>query len=260
MADFASVLVPRFRYYSRKVQIATGTNDELTFREDDGVDIVATIPAGSYTWQSLAYQIKRLLEAEGASAYTVRYRYSNRTMTLTSDGDGGDGRFELIEGGAQDALPTIGFTSTVTGALVYTSDTPAPGFTTLDFTTDIRAPQVRRSIDREDLTTEVGRAEVVTLGHVDEYVFFVEEETAAVALGWFDLIGDAAEQGEPVRFFPDKDVADYVEVDVMDRTIDMGDMATEGVYRAYRWTMTLREHVPNAGALDLRSLIDRRPS
>lgn len=260
MADFASVLIPRFRYYSRKATITVSVNDRITFRETTGVDIVATLAPGKYTWQGLAYALKRALEAEGASAYTARYRYSNRTLTLTSDGAGGGGICELRVGGARDILPTLGFTATATGALAYTSDTPTPAITTLDYSTEIRAPQCRLSLDREDMLTESGRSEMITLGEAEEYVFSVEMETPAVALGWRDLVADAAEQGEPVRFFPDSLVADYVEVDVMDRTVDLGDMSVEGVYRAYRWTITLRQHVPNAGALDMRALIDRRPS
>lgn len=262
MSTYASVLIPRFEYYSRQVTITEDSNDEILFRESVGVDLTATITAGTYTWGALSYQVKVAMEAVGASTYTVRYSYSDRKYTIQSDGTGGGGLLQLDVGGATyDALPTLGFSVDTSGFLVYTSDTAVPSLSTLDFTQVLKRPRTVREVTREDLILETGRVESVSFGGIDTYSFTVEWETPAVAQAYYDMVTDVAEHGGSVQFYPDKTATtEYADVTFVDSEFDFREQTDQLLYRHYAFSIGLRLAYPQTGTLDLRALIDRRPS
>lgn len=263
MATNASVLIPQFKYYARTITIADGSNDEIGFKEDSaGSVLTATVAAGTYTYGELAYQVKKALEAAGDSTYTVRYTLSTRKFTITSDGTGDAGDFELdvASAGLDDLLPSLGFTSDGTGALTYTSDTAVPSQTTLTFTKNARFPRMTRRVDRDSLDLESGRREVTWFGAADEISFFVEDESVATAQGWWDLITEAGEHGATLEFYPDSTVASYVECQLLGDDFAPEEQVTEGLYRLYRIAITLRVTGDNAGSINARGMLDRRPS
>lgn len=259
--DFQSVLIPMFKYYPRRIVI-DASNNEIGFRETTaGSLLTAVLTEGTYTYGGLAYEIKVALQLQGDSVYTVRYDYTTRKYTLTSDGSGGGNDFELDVGAASaDLLPSIGFAADQTGALAYTSSA-VPSLSTLTFSENLRAPRVTRTVNREDLALRSGRTESISLGGVSEYEFSVEYETAAVALAFMDMVLDSAEYGATIQFFPDStDTTNYVDVVFPGKTWAPREMVDEGLYRLYAWQVRLREKIPNTGTLEMRSLIDRRPS
>jgi len=258
---FASILIPRFKYFPHLVTISLGVNDTVTFRETTAVGSTALIAPGTYNYGDLAYQVKKALDSAGASTYIVRYSFTTRKFTITSDLSGGDGIFELVVGGAGDALPTLGFTATVTGAAQYTSGTAVPSLTTIDFSTVLRFPRVRRVVDRESLTLENGRTETVSFGGIYEVSFLVEYESPAVGRAWALMVEELAEFGDSAQFYPDNtDTTNYLDVTFSDAQFDYREMLEESLYRLYSFAIAMRIAVPNSGTLDGRSLLDRRPS
>jgi hypothetical protein len=266
MADSnASVLIPRFKYYTQTVTITDGSNDELGFYETTaGSVLTATIEAGTWSYGQLAYKVKVALEAAGDSVYTVRYDYSARKFTLTSDGAGGGNDFEIdyASAGLDDGWPTLGFTADTSGALTYTSDTAAPSQTTFDFSRNLRFVSMSRIANRAD--TELGNGRVVGTGFGahNEYRFRAEYETVAVAQGFYDMVSELAEWGGSAEFYPDSATAKYMDVTFPNNTWSIREMTAEGLYRLYAIELTVRENAASdqTGTLSLRSLIDRRPS
>jgi hypothetical protein len=259
--DFQSVLIPLFKYYKRRIVI-DATNNEIGFRETTaGSLLTASVTQGTYTYGELAYEIKVAMQIAGDSVYTVRYDYTTRKYVLTSDGTGGGNDFELDVGAASsDLLPELGFAADQTGALAYTS-TAVPAQTTLTFSENLRSPRVTRSVNREDLTLRSGRTESISLGGIDTYEFSVEYETPAVALAFYDMVLDSAEYGSTIEFYPDStDTTNYVDVTFPDTTFSPREMTDEGLYRLYSWSIRLQQKIPNTGTLDMRSMLDRRPS
>jgi len=262
VATNASVLIPQFKYYARTFTIADGDNDEIGFKEDSaGSVLTATVAAGTYVYGELAYQVKKALEAAGDSTYTVRYDYSAREFTLTSDGSGGAGDFELdvASAGLDDLLPALGFAADQTGALTYTGSA-VPSQTTMTFTKELRFPRVRRRPDRDTLELENGRNEVTLFGSSETITAFVEDETPAVAQAYYDLVTEAAEHGAVVEFYPDSTSADYAEVQFLGDDFSPEEQIGEGLYRHYRISFNLRISPTNAGTLTARDFLDRRPS
>ena len=90
--------------------------------------LYVVVPQGVYTGSSLATTIQSLLNSTGTSSYTVDYNSTNvNKFTLTSDGLGGTGIFELLWDTGSHTLNSIGFTlgfdtSDDVGTLAYASD------------------------------------------------------------------------------------------------------------------------------------------
>lgn len=259
--NFQSILIPMFKYYPRRITI-DATNNKIGFWETSGGNtLTAVLTLGSYSYGALAYEIKNAMQIAGESVYTVRYDYTTRKFTFTSDGTGGLGYFSLDVGSVNnDLLPSLGFAADQTGALAYTG-TAVPALSTLTFSENLRAPRVTRTVNREDLTLRSGRTESMSLGGVSEFEFSVEYETAAVALAFMDMVLDSAEYGATCQFYPDStDTTNYVDVTFPGKSWAPREMVDEGLYRLYAWSIRLREKIPNTGTLEMRSLIDRRPS
>ena len=102
--------------------VASGANG-IVFRESVGVDLTATITPGSYSRTSFLAAVKAALEDVGASTYTVTLA-SNFKLSITSNGGGGGGIFELrLADIASTAYSLLGFDSVnLSGSLSYQSD------------------------------------------------------------------------------------------------------------------------------------------
>lgn len=101
--------------------IEAGSND-IAFRESTGVDLTATVTVGEYTSDSAFFAaVKSALEAVGDSTYTVARDSTTKKITITSDGLGGGGLFEVDWSGSGLAS-VMGFTADDSGALTYTAD------------------------------------------------------------------------------------------------------------------------------------------
>ncbi|NQV37670.1 MAG: hypothetical protein HQ509_06680, partial [Candidatus Marinimicrobia bacterium] len=109
--------------------IVTGSNDALDFSDGGAGDLLATIPADSYTGATLATAIDVALEAVGGDNYTVTYSSSTGKFTLVSAGIG-PGDFELRWSSGGRAATSIGrfigfdISADDTGALTYVGDYP----------------------------------------------------------------------------------------------------------------------------------------
>ena len=102
----------------------TSSNNTIIFKEGAAIALTATITVGEYTSiSSFLTAVKTALDAAGVSTYTVT-QDSLRTK-ITSNGVGGDGRFELIlTNGSFTAYDLLGFDNSTdrTSALTYTAD------------------------------------------------------------------------------------------------------------------------------------------
>lgn len=99
----------------------------IVFRETVGVDLTATIAAGTYTSiSSFLTAIKTALDAAGDSTYTVTQDTTTKKIKITSNGAGGGGIFQIYFSTANAIAfgQAIGFDTTAsrTGALTYTAD------------------------------------------------------------------------------------------------------------------------------------------
>ena len=106
----------------------SSSNNTIVFRETIATDLTATLTEGVYSSASaLAVEIKTQLEAVGGSVYTIAINSTTSKWTLTSDGAGGGGIFELILTDVSSAglAAILGFStaSDRTGDLSYEADT-----------------------------------------------------------------------------------------------------------------------------------------
>ena len=257
-----STLLAMFKHYSETVVIAT-TNDTITFRETTaGANLTAVLTAGTYYWAALSWEIKRALEAAGASTYTVSYSHATRKYTILSDGVGGGNDFELDVGvTADDVLPTLGFTVDATGALTYTSDTAVPSQSTMTCTMRIRRPQQESESFREDTVFETGRRQSTYHGQVERYRFLLEFESIATAQSLKDLWDQCAQFGNSFDFYPDStDGSTYVSVFWDSTTFRPIEMTDRNLYNKYETEIPLAFKVPAGGTVTLRGLLDRSPA
>ncbi len=111
-----------------KFKVTVGVNDKIDFEETAASELTATLSSGQYTSTELETEIKTRLEAVGASVYTVAYDTGTNKFTITSDGAGGGGIFNLLWAtGTNTALTSgeiIGYDITAddTGSLAYLAD------------------------------------------------------------------------------------------------------------------------------------------
>lgn len=107
-------------------EIVSGSNT-IVFRESTGVDLTATITAGTYASTALLLaEIKSAMEFVGASTYTVITQTNTNKINITSDGSGGGGIFELrwsdVNSTAMAGVLGFDSSSNDTGVLTYTAD------------------------------------------------------------------------------------------------------------------------------------------
>lgn len=106
--------------------VVSGDNT-LVFRETVGVDLTATITAGSYATDALFFAaVKSALEAAGDSTYTVQRDTTSKRIEIISNGSGGGGIFQLMltDANSADVAALLGFdtAANLTGALTYEAD------------------------------------------------------------------------------------------------------------------------------------------
>ena len=108
--------------------VTINANDDIDFEETNGVELTATLAAGTYTAATLIAEMETRLEAAGASGYAVSYSSSTHKFTIVSDGAGGGGIFKLRWNSGSNAATTVGGTigfdtaADDSGSLTYTSD------------------------------------------------------------------------------------------------------------------------------------------
>lgn len=104
----------------------TSSNNTIILEETTGVNLTATIAAGTYTTINLfCAAIKTALDDAGVSTYTVICDSTTGfKIKITSNGAGGGGVFNLEMANASTTAETLmGFAATdLTGALNYTAD------------------------------------------------------------------------------------------------------------------------------------------
>lgn len=98
----------------------------IRFEETASTPLEATITSGDYSsFTALATEIKTQLEVVGASTYTVSQNATSKLITITSNGAGGGGVFNLLWSSSVQMAGLLGFgASDLTGALSYTSSVP----------------------------------------------------------------------------------------------------------------------------------------
>jgi len=104
--------------------VVDSTNKTVIFREGAGIDLTATMAEATYTsTATFMAALKTALDNAGVSTYTVEQ--INLRFKITSNGVGGDGRFELMLTDASfTAEDILGFnnSSNRIGSLNYTAD------------------------------------------------------------------------------------------------------------------------------------------
>lgn len=133
-AELKSAEIPRSEY------VVNSSTNLLHFEETSGTVLTATLTAGNYDADELAAHLKTVLDAAGDSTYTVTNNSNTFKFTITSNGTGGGGVFNIrTNSGVSETLyesatqrvkyrtntvaKIIGFNKTdKTGALTYTSD------------------------------------------------------------------------------------------------------------------------------------------
>lgn len=107
-------------------EIVSGENT-LVFREQVGVDLTATITAGTYATDALfRAAVKAALEAAGVATYTVSRDATTNRLEITSALDGGATVFQLMltDSDSADMAAILGFSTAadLTGAAAYEAD------------------------------------------------------------------------------------------------------------------------------------------
>jgi hypothetical protein len=107
-------------------EIVSGDNT-LVFREQVGVDITATITAGSYASDALFFAaVKTALEDVGVATYTVSRDSVTKRIEIASNLGGGAAVFQLIltDANSADMAGILGFdtAANLTGASSYEAD------------------------------------------------------------------------------------------------------------------------------------------
>lgn len=105
--------------YSFAIDVVSGENHKLDFKEGSGPELTATLTVGEKTLAQLAADIKTKMEAVGALTYTVTVSDENE-ITIAADG-----AFSLLGGSGTNAavgiLASIGFPDDLTdGETTYT--------------------------------------------------------------------------------------------------------------------------------------------
>jgi len=118
--------------------ITAGSNDKINFEEDGGGELTATLTAGTYTFDTLAAEIKTQMDAAGGT-YTVSYDYATKKFTITETGGVTD--LDLLwnsgTNSSTSAATTLGFTASAdnSGAATYTAGSvPSIGSGTISIT------------------------------------------------------------------------------------------------------------------------------
>lgn len=257
-----NTIIPRLDYTPARFEVANGSNDEISFEETAATPLTATVTSGIYTMAELGIKVKEALEAAGASTYTVTYDPTTSKYTLTSDGSGGGGIFNLDVGGAtDDLLPDLGITVDKSGSLSYTSDVTVPSAVTFTLVNRIRRPSYRREANAGVFTADGGATYTAWRGTSERYRFTVEFETVASAQSFHDFLRDAAELGADVTFRPDSATpANLMTV----RVVGLRNAIPEqdGIYRRYLLTFDLeaKRPTPAADTITFRDLLDRGPT
>lgn len=255
---FVYIGVPLIRYQPETKTIDS-TNSEIVFRETAGAALLARVELGTHSWGALAYKVKKALEDAGGSTYTVTYDHKNHLFTLTSNGAGGGGIFQLVVGAAAyDLLPGLGFRTTQTGALTYTSELPVGGYEPLEFEKVLRDPQLSGEDAREETAFQTGASETAYYGGSDVFTGYVEHETAEVGKAVRDFWDSCARRGNKFEFYPDKTRSAFFEATWQGGTYPV---RNTDVYRLLRVDFSVRFKVPpGASTLKPRDFMDRRPS
>lgn len=255
-SGYASQLIPVFKYYSELLTIAS-TNNTIVFGEGGGA-LTATIASGDWTWGEVAWKVKVALEAAGAGTYTVTYSHATRKFTIAKSA----GTFTLDVGGsANDALDDLGYTSDKSGALTYTSDISVPSQATLTCTSRIVQPDLDLETEREDLVVESGRKESVHHGDHERYVFRLEFESTATALGLVDMWRRAGRYGNEIDLYPDSADLTNFATGYWDTTRPA--IRRSRIYRLWDVEFPFRFKQPapaGSSTLKPRDFYDRRPT
>jgi len=106
--------------YDFKVDVVTGFNDKLNFKEGSGAELTATLTQGSYTLTLLAAEIQTRMRAVGALTHVVGVTDDDEFTFQAESG------FQLLGETGTDSttsiLAHIGFTEDETGKASYTGD------------------------------------------------------------------------------------------------------------------------------------------
>lgn len=132
--NFWSIDLPRlnmlrdFRISLQNIEFANTVypinrhNNKLYFSEDGNPTVTATLSVNSYTYTTMAVELKAQLEAAGAGTYTVTYNTSSKKFTIAVSG--GATNFQWVTG-VDNAYEELGFDESLfTNSISLTSNYP----------------------------------------------------------------------------------------------------------------------------------------
>lgn len=244
---------PKIVYYPLVFTITSATNDRIDVQETSGVNLAASLTAGEYTLAGMAAEVKRALDAAGASTYTVTYNlsgtYQNK-LTITSDGIGGGGLLKLMGATgpnvSRSALPTLSYTATDhTGALTYNSDAVAPAAVTLTFDEDIRKPVPSKAPDASVTDASSGVRQTLTRHIANTYKFSNVYVSESSMESWETFLDQCGCRGGQFDFYPKSGTSTWVNFTLNDRRVEYPEMIEQNLFQRYAFVLVLREVLPS---------------
>lgn len=242
--------IPKIVYRAVAFTIVAGSNDKIDFEETAAANLAATLTAGTYTIGGMQAEIKRALEAAGASTYTVTYGLSGALInkfTITSDGTGGGGILNLEwntgPNTATSAKTTLGFSNTDdTGALTYNSDVVCPTAVTLTFDEDLRKPKFGIKRAGAESISGSGVKQVLTQRLDVTYTFKVRFCTRATFDAFVTFMQTCAVYGAQFDFYPKTGTATWVNFTLAGDSFDAAEMSE--LFQFYEFELKFREVLP----------------
>lgn len=147
------------------ITISSGFNDRLEFSED-GTDLVATIPPGTYTQAALAAALDAAMDAASVTSgltYTVTFDAVAEEFTIAKSPKPVTVVLKWTSGVSSDLAPLLGFNTNADDTL------NGKASTTSDFAATIRALSVLNSADATDAMTLIQTA-INTLNQITQRV------------------------------------------------------------------------------------------
>lgn len=275
-----NITYPRIEYRPKLVTI-DATNNKIDFEETAATELTATLTNGVYTIAQLKNEIKNQLNAVGVSVYTVTYDQVARKYTLTSDGAGGGGVFNLLWDTGTNSAATvgavIGFSTAAddTGSLTYTADNASFTSVTLDAEQPIRNPDIQLMPQQKTNISSSGRNETVDIRTDFMYSFSMQYinvdgigvagKTGADIDEWLDFFENAYLRGVQFDFYPDQtDLASHIALISADKRTSMREMVKRGLLGEFEFKMKTRvvqsgiDTPAGSNTIDTRQLIDRK--
>lgn len=247
-------LNPQFIYTPRMFD-AQATDRLMQFEETNGNNKFALYGQGIFWPSDLARSVKAALDKEGDSVYDAVFAPDTRKFTISSDGSGGGGVFNIEVAGSGWAR--LGFTSNKSGSLSYVGDVAVPAQKTITLVERMRRPQLEQRPAGSLTEIDSGARWAVFQGIQDRYTFLMEFEKVSESQDVWRMIRDAGLLGQDMEFRPSAASTDGVKIQIVRDSFQW----VTPVYRRYAMVFQIEIVRPADSGDDFiaRDLLDRGP-